>query len=399
VTAAGRPDGRIRVGVVGCGTIAQLAHLPYLEELSDRFTVGALCDVVPETLAGVGERYGVPPHARFEDYRELCESDLVDAVMVCHNGSHVPPAIAALQAGKSVIIEKPLCSRVDEAEALVEVAREAGRRSGAVALMAYMKRFDPGYCYGQRLVRPRVEQGDIRYVDARHIHAHNPLYEAHHTLIRGGQVPERARQAGAAERAERQAALARSLGAEPTPAQQSVLTGIGSSIHDVYCLTGLLGRAEAVLASEVYAGGRAALFLYPKGILVSYAWIDIGPVRSFRQEYVCYGSDLHLSIRFPQPYLLSAPTVVTVNAMEPPPDAADVATQLGDPSRDGLSPQAPGPPLSQRVVTASYQDAYKLEWVHFHACITQGLTPLATVEEARDDTAFFVEWAKATRAR
>ena len=39
VTAAGRPDGRVRVGVVGCGTIAQLAHLPYLEELSDRFTI------------------------------------------------------------------------------------------------------------------------------------------------------------------------------------------------------------------------------------------------------------------------------------------------------------------------------------------------------------------------
>src|SRR5262245_18613688 len=118
MTANSRLNGPIRVGVIGCGTIAQIAHLPYLQELRDRFTIGALCDVVPGTLAAVGEKYGVPAHARFEDYRELCAGDLVDAVMVCTSGSHVPPAIAALQAGKSVIAEKPLTSRLDEAEAL-----------------------------------------------------------------------------------------------------------------------------------------------------------------------------------------------------------------------------------------------------------------------------------------
>ncbi|MGH2367834.1 MAG: Gfo/Idh/MocA family protein [Chloroflexota bacterium] len=391
MTTARRPDGRIRVGVVGCGTIAQIAHLPFLREIHDRFAIGALCDVAPGTLAAVGEQYGVPTHARFEDYHALCASDLVDAVMVCTSGSHVPAAIAALQAGKHVIIEKPLCSRVDEADTLVAVAREARQRSGAVALMAYMKLFDPGFQYGQRLVRQRVERGDIRYVDARHIHAHNPLYEAHHTLLRG-EVPERlraARRGGGASSAWEQ------IGPDPSPAQRQVLSGIGSSIHDIYCLNGLLGRPEAVLASEVYDGGRAALFRYPGGVLVNYAWIDIGPVRNFRQEFVCYSSDLQVSIRFPQPYLLSAPTMVTVNTLEVAPD---VQGQLGDPASAGLSPQEHGPPVAEKVVTASYQDAYKLEWAHFHACITQGVGPLATVEDARDDTAFFVKWAKATKA-
>jgi hypothetical protein len=49
------------------------------------------------------------------------------------------------------------------------------------------------------------------------------------------------------------------------------------------------------------------------------------------------------------------------------------------------------------VVTASYENAYKREWIHFHACIAQGVTPLASAEEARADTAFIVEWARATR--
>ena len=379
------PDGRVRVGVVGCGTIAQIAHLPFLRELRDRFTIGALCDVVPGTLQAVAEQYGVPAHARFSEVEALCASDLVDAVMVCSSGSHVPAAVAALEAGKHVIVEKPLTGRLSEAQRLVEVAGEARRRSGAVALMAYMKRFDPGYRYGQRLIRPMVAAGQVAYVDARHIHAHNPLYEQHHTLWRGAPPPRTP--GGAAEPSE--------LGEDATPNQRRVLNGIGSSIHDLYCLTGLLGRPEGIIASDVNRGGRAALFQFPRGVVVNYAWIDIGPLRDFRQEIVCYGGEQEVTIRFPQPYLLSAPTTCTVRGMEPAPEGAD-DPGAGHPAA-GLSRQDPGPPQYTRVVTASYQDAYKLEWVHFHDCITRGVEPLTTVQEARDDTAFFVEWARATR--
>jgi hypothetical protein len=190
------------------------------------------------------------------------------------------------------------------------------------------------------------------------------------------------------------------LGEDASPNQRRVLAGIGSSIHDLYCLTGLLGRPEGVIASDVNRAGRAALFQFPHGVVVNYAWIDIGPVRDFRQELVCFGAELQVAIRFPQPYLLSAPTTCTVRGMEAPSDelgrhGAPVAPGAGGGAR--LSRQDYGPPQVTRVVTASYQDAYKLEWVHFHACITQGVEPLTTVQEARDDTAFFVEWARATR--
>jgi predicted dehydrogenase len=388
MSSASRPDGRVRVGVIGCGAIAQLAHLPYVQELSDRFAIAALSDVVPGTLQAVGEKYRVPPHARFEDYHELCASDLVDAVMVCTSGSHVPPAIAALEAGKQAIIEKPVSWILAEAEQLVEVAREAKRRSGAVALMAYMKIFDPGFQYGRRIVRERLAHNDIKYVDARHIHAHNPLYEMHHTLLRG-EVPKHLR----AARGSGMDAAWPQIGPDPSVGQRSVLAGMGSSIHDVYCLRALLGPPEDILYSVVNEGGRAALFRYPGGVLVNYAWIEIGPVRAFRQEFVCYASDLHLSVRFPQPYMLSAPTIVAVSSME---TAPDVTAQLGDPAVTGLSRQEFGPPLTEKIVTSSYQDAYKLEWVHFAECIAGRAEPMATVEDARDDTAFGVKWAKAT---
>ena len=379
-------SGPIRVGVIGCGAIAQIAHLPFLQELRDRFTIAALCDVVPDTLAAVGDQYRVPAHARFDDYRALCASDLVDAVMVCHSGSHVPPALAALHARKHVIIEKPLTSSVAEAEQLAAAAREARATWGGVTLMAYMKQFDAGFQYVQRLLSPRLAAGQITYVDARHIHAHNPLYEAHHTLWKGT-VPEHIRNAPRPS-----PDPAEQLGPNPSPSQLRVLTGIGSSIHDIYCLRTLLGPPESILASQVIPAGRAALFRYPRNVLVNYAWIDIGPVRNFRQEFVLYGPDIHVSLRFPQPYRRSAPTEVVVNEMEPPPD---VSAHLGRDS--SLSPQLHGPPLAEKRITASYQDAYKLEWVHFHACITQGVEALATIDHALEDTRFFVEWATATK--
>ncbi len=386
-------DPRIRVGVIGAGSIAQIMHLPYLRELDDRFAISALCDVSPSTLQVVGERYGVPEGARFTDYRDLCASDLVDAVLVCTSGSHVPAAIAALEAGKHVLVEKPLCYRLDEADAFVAAAREARQRAGTVALLAYMKRFDPGYQYGQRLVRPLAERGDIRFVDARHIHPSNDLYTAHHPVYRGRDVPEAVREQA---RRAHDAAVAHSLGRSASPALRRAFGGMmGSSIHDVYCLTGLLGRPEEIIASEAWDGGRcwSALFRYPNGVRVSYAWIDVRQVREFRQEFACFGSETRVTITFPSPFLKSAPTIVTVQGMEPPPD---------HPAPYGRPPDEPGWPDGtpvhwERRVTASYEEAFKREWIHFHACITRGVTPLIGSEEARADTAFVIEWARATR--
>jgi len=389
--AGGAGGGRVRVGVIGAGSIAQIMHLPFLVELSDRFAIAALCDVSNETLAAVGERYGVPEHARFLDYRELCAGELVDAVLICPTGSHVPPAIAALEHGKHVLVEKPLCSRLDEADAFVEAARAARARSGAVTLLAYMKRFDPGYQAGQRLVRPLAEAGRLRFVDARHIHPNNEHYMAHLHVRRGRDVPP-----AVIEQAVREdeAAIEASLGADAPPALRRAFRGMmGSSIHDVYCLTGLLGRPEGIVASEAWDGGRcwSAIFHFPRGVRVNYAWIDVRAVREFTQEFACYADDQRVTITFPSPFLKWAATIVRVQSMEP-----GVAAPHGRDAAEGW--HEPGPAHVERKVTASHEESFKREWIHFHDCITRGVEPLVGPEEARADTRFVIEWARATTA-
>src|SRR5581483_10184278 len=113
--AGGRVRGasmpRIRIGVVGCGLIAQMMHVPHLVELDDLYELAAVCDVSPGALAFVGDRYGIA--RRHTDWRALLEEPL-DAVLIATAGSHAPIALAALASGKPVLTEKPMCYTLRE---------------------------------------------------------------------------------------------------------------------------------------------------------------------------------------------------------------------------------------------------------------------------------------------
>ena len=401
-------DGRIRVGIIGSGAISQIIHLPILRQLRNQFAIAALCDISAETMSILGAEYGVPDHAQFTDYRALCASDLVDAVLVCPMGTHVPYAIEALKHGKHVLVEKPLTSRLDEADAFVAASHEARERHGAITLMAYMKRHDVGYQYAQRLVRPLADKGEIRFVEAHHIHSRNERYMDYFPVIRPSDIP-----ASAVESMRQQyvtdVELALGMNPDPRVARAYHIMS-GSSIHDLYTLTGMLGRPLGVVASEAWDDGLCyrTMFEFPNGAKVNYAWIDIRDVRRFEQEFACYGADIRVNISFCQPFIAGDVSTVRVQQMEPSPadpapfgrhngtaHAGDTRPGLVLPGGEGWP--AAGTAHSEKSVTAGFDNQFKREWQHFHACITRGVEPLVGAQEARDDTAFIIEWARATR--
>src|SRR5438128_3599048 len=125
--------GRLRVGVIGCGLIAQVMHLHYLRELSDRFEIAAVCDVSDEVRAACAREYGVPEQVA--SWQEMLARPL-DAVFVLTSGSHAPIAIAAAKKGIHVMVEKPMCFSVAEGQAMIDAAAAAG----TVLMVAYNKR-------------------------------------------------------------------------------------------------------------------------------------------------------------------------------------------------------------------------------------------------------------------
>jgi predicted dehydrogenase len=94
--------GRIKIGVVGCGAIAQVHHLPNLAMLQELFEVTVVCDISPSLAAAVATRFHVPDHVT--DYCELLAAD-VDAVLLCHGDPKTEAALATLEAGKHLFIE------------------------------------------------------------------------------------------------------------------------------------------------------------------------------------------------------------------------------------------------------------------------------------------------------
>ncbi|MCA1815658.1 MAG: Gfo/Idh/MocA family oxidoreductase [Acidobacteria bacterium] len=110
----------IRLGLIGCGGVAESRHLPALRRVRG-VRVAALADVDPSRLERVARRFGAA--RRYENYSDLIEGGDVDAVAVCVPPTlHADAARAALDAGKHVFIEKPLALGLAECDRLIEAA-------------------------------------------------------------------------------------------------------------------------------------------------------------------------------------------------------------------------------------------------------------------------------------
>jgi predicted dehydrogenase len=110
----------LKIGIIGCGKVAQGRHLPALAGLAGA-QVTALADSAEEALDQAAAGLGLA--RKYRDYRKLLEDREVGAVGICTPlATHFEIASAALAAGKHVLLEKPLAMNMDEAEALVALA-------------------------------------------------------------------------------------------------------------------------------------------------------------------------------------------------------------------------------------------------------------------------------------
>ena len=112
----------VRIGVVGCGEVAQRVYLPEFHRLNDKAALVAVCDRVEERARAAQQRFGARTY--YTDLeRFLRESDAEIVVNLTPHKAHVPVSMAALEAGRHVYTEKPLAQSVDDATQLIETAR------------------------------------------------------------------------------------------------------------------------------------------------------------------------------------------------------------------------------------------------------------------------------------
>ena len=153
--------GKLRMGYVGCGFMAQKVHIPNLLLLEDAELAG-IAEVRPKLGRKVQERFRIP--TLYPSHAELAKSKEIAAVGVSgHFYGQGEIAIDLLRAGKDVFMEKPMAVSVEQAERILDAEKQSGRR----VMVAYMKRYDAGNLLVKKLVdqcRQSGEMGKLRFV-------------------------------------------------------------------------------------------------------------------------------------------------------------------------------------------------------------------------------------------
>ncbi len=153
-------DRKIRVGIIGCGGIANMHMKAYLKMPDVEVVAG--CDIVPGRAREFMDSFGVDAKCDYRDHIEMLddESLMLDAVSVCtYNRQHVPCAKYALEKGVNVLLEKPLCVDMDEAWELYRAAKGSGK----VLSVGFQPRFDENMKDLCRIVQSGI-LGKVYYV-------------------------------------------------------------------------------------------------------------------------------------------------------------------------------------------------------------------------------------------
>ena len=127
----------LKVGIIGCGGIANQKHLPALAGIEE-VEVVAFCDIIEERAILSKNTYGTSDGRVYSDYKEMLEKEDLDIVHVCTpNSSHAEISIAAMEADNHVMCEKPMAKTAEEARAMIEASEKTGKK----LTIGYQNRF------------------------------------------------------------------------------------------------------------------------------------------------------------------------------------------------------------------------------------------------------------------
>ena len=152
---------KIRIGIIGCGGIANGKHMPSLKKV-DKCEMVAFCDIIVDRAEAAAKKFGTPDAKVYEDYKELLKDETIDVVHVCTpNRSHSFITVDALEAGKHVMCEKPMAINSVEAKKMLDAAERTGKK----LTIGYQSRFRDDAAY-LKAEADAGTLGDIYYAKA-----------------------------------------------------------------------------------------------------------------------------------------------------------------------------------------------------------------------------------------
>jgi predicted dehydrogenase len=357
VSAAPTTNGRLRVGLLGIGEIAQCVHLPTLAMLSHLFVVTAICDISQEALALCATKFHIKKtYTRAED---LCADPNVDVVFILTSDEfHASQTITALEHNKHVLVEKPVSISLASAQRMLEAE---GKSEGRV-FVAYMRRYATAM---QTFLKEMPAKEDIKFVRVRDIIGPNP-----HFVNQSGTFPQRFTDYPPEAMEERSQAAEKLLRevypnhAKITPLMTRFcrfLGGLGS--HDLSVMREALGMPKSCTGVSMHPPFFTATFEYENFAVAYESGIDAVP--RFDSHLQVYGQDKTIQLRYDTPYVKGLPVMV----------------QIDEKTQDGA--------FQSREIRPTYEDPYTQELRELHECLTDGKAIKTTITDAMEDLQIF----------
>jgi len=144
---------KLKVGIIGCGGIANGKHMPALAKIAE-VEMTAFCDIIPERAKKAAEEYGAKGAKAYESYMDMLVKEKLDIVHVLTpNKQHCECSVAALEAGCHVMCEKPMAKTVADAQKMLDAAKKTGKK----LTIGYQNRYKSRSLYAKQI----CEAGDL----------------------------------------------------------------------------------------------------------------------------------------------------------------------------------------------------------------------------------------------
>ncbi|MBR2431417.1 MAG: Gfo/Idh/MocA family oxidoreductase, partial [Clostridia bacterium] len=136
---------KLKVGIIGCGGIANGKHMPSIKKVQNLEMV-AFCDIIRERAEKAAREYGTPDAKVYTDYKEMLKDESINNVRVLTpNRLHAQISIDAMRAGKHVLCEKPMAATYEDAKRMLEAQKE----TGMLLTIGYQHKFDADVMYAK----------------------------------------------------------------------------------------------------------------------------------------------------------------------------------------------------------------------------------------------------------
>jgi len=300
--------GKIRIAIIGAGSVTSTVHLPILTRRSDLFQINALFDLNEKAVESLGERFAIAPEKQFTNVDAMFAVGNLDAVLILNSGSHADLVIRSLAAGLDVFCEKPLAYTQREISAI----KSALDASNKKLMVGYMKTHDHAVRQAARLI---ANDGKARTVDVLVLHpsGDSQLATSEVSLNQPAPSQELRSKFAAMDKAIQDEALG-----AIAPHLASFYTNVlcGSLIHELSVLRALgleISTVDYVDRWPKDADTESIIVLArtADNVRITLRWLYIENYPEYQEEVMWVGEHSSHHLQFGSPYFLRFPTKLT----------------------------------------------------------------------------------------